>query len=37
MQRQLLTPPWPKGYGPKEILEKSLLELPKDVLDERSL
>lgn len=35
--RQLLTPPWPKGYGPKEVLEKALIELPEDVLDERSL
>lgn len=34
--RQLLTPPWPKGYSAKDILEKVLLELPQDVLDERA-
>lgn len=32
--RQLLTPPWPTGYDAKEILKKSLRELPEDVLDE---
>lgn len=33
--RQLLTPPWEEGYSAKEILDKALLILPEEVLNER--
>ena len=35
--KQLITPPWPKGYYAKEVLEKALLEIPEEVLNERPL
>ena len=35
--RQLLTPPWAEGHGAKEVLEKVLLQIPREVLDERPL
>ena len=33
--RQLLSPPWGEGYYAKEILEKALLMLPEEVLNEK--
>jgi tRNA-dihydrouridine synthase A len=32
--KQLITPPWPKGYSGRDILYKALEELPEDVLNE---
>lgn len=33
--RRLLTPPWPKGYSTKMVLEQALREIDDEVLDER--
>lgn len=33
--RRLLTPPWPRGYTSKMILEQALEEISDEVLDER--
>nr|WP_300003337.1 tRNA dihydrouridine(20/20a) synthase DusA [Tissierella sp.] len=33
--RRLLTPPWPKGYSTKMVLEEALREIEDDILDER--
>ncbi|WP_026476852.1 tRNA dihydrouridine(20/20a) synthase DusA [Alkaliphilus transvaalensis] len=33
--RQLITPPWPKGYGGAQLLEEALKVLPSDILDDR--
>lgn len=34
--KQLINPPWPSGYGGKEILCEVLKVIPQEVLDERS-
>lgn len=33
--RQLLTPPWPKGYRASDVLKKALEEIPEEILIER--